>query len=299
MWFLILARWHLCIESGHSTAWHMTNSHICCIAVIPLSMHVTRRSLIFAEIGLHCSYPTQHDTWQAIIFAEIGLHCSDPTQHDTWQAIIFAEIGPHCSDPTQHDTWQAIIFAKIGPHCSDPTQHDTWQAITFAEIGLHCSDPTQHDTWQAIIFAEIGPHCSDPTQHDTWQAIIFAEIGPHCSDPTQHDTWQAIIFAEIGVNCSDPISMTHGELSYLSRLPILPWSCLKWVLTTVILTMADLYYYNHGHWFSIKISSYRHRKHHHGDKTVVKSSYLHDGFSYTGKIESLYWISPLHPIRYG
>ena len=42
--------------------------------------------------------------------------------------------------------------------------------------------------------------------------------------------------------------------------------------------------------FNIKISSYQYRKSHCGDKTVVRSSYLHNGISYTGKKTSLYWI---------
>ena len=36
--------------------------------------------------------------------------------------------------------------------------------------------------------------------------------------------------------------------------------------------------------------SYEYRKSHCADKTVVRSSYLHDGISYTGKTASLYWI---------
>ena len=48
-----------------------------------------------------------------------------------------------------------------------------------------------------------------------------------------------------------------------------------------------------GPWFNIKMSSYQYRKSHCGDKTVVRSSYLHNGNSYTGKMTSLYWISPL------
>ena len=44
-----------------------------------------------------------------------------------------------------------------------------------------------------------------------------------------------------------------------------------------------------GPWFNIKMSSYQYRKSHCGDKTVVRSSYLHNGISYTGKIP-LYWI---------
>ena len=45
-----------------------------------------------------------------------------------------------------------------------------------------------------------------------------------------------------------------------------------------------------GDWFSIKMSSYQYRKSHCGDKTVVRSSYLHNWISYTGKMSSLYWI---------
>ena len=38
---------------------------------------------------------------------------------------------------------------------------------------------------------------------------------------------------------------------------------------------------------SIKISSYQHRKSHCGDKTIWRSSYLHNGISYAGKTASL------------
>ena len=46
-------------------------------------------------------------------------------------------------------------------------------------------------------------------------------------------------------------------------------------------------------WFNIKMSSYQYRKSHCGDKTVVRSSYLHNEISYTIKMSSLYWIGPL------
>ena len=45
--------------------------------------------------------------------------------------------------------------------------------------------------------------------------------------------------------------------------------------------------------FNIKMSSYQYRKSHCGDKTVIRSSYLHNGISYTGKMSSLYWIRAL------
>ena len=57
-----------------------------------------------------------------------------------------------------------------------------------------------------------------------------------------------------------------------------------------------------GPWFNIKTSSYQYRKSHCGDKTVVRSSYLHNGISYSGKMTSLYWFGPqnswCHPTWY-
>ena len=47
-----------------------------------------------------------------------------------------------------------------------------------------------------------------------------------------------------------------------------------------------------GPWFNIKMTSYQYRKSHCGDKTVVRSSYLHNGISYTGTMTCFYWISP-------
>ena len=42
---------------------------------------------------------------------------------------------------------------------------------------------------------------------------------------------------------------------------------------------------------NIKISSYHYRKSYCGDKTVVRTWYLHNWISNTGKMTSLYWIS--------
>ena len=49
-------------------------------------------------------------------------------------------------------------------------------------------------------------------------------------------------------------------------------------------------------WVNIKMSSYQYGKSHCGDKTVIRSSYLHHGISYTGKMTSFYWICPLSAI---
>ena len=42
--------------------------------------------------------------------------------------------------------------------------------------------------------------------------------------------------------------------------------------------------------FNIKMSSYRYRKSHCGDKTILRPSYLHNGIFYTGETTSLYWV---------
>ena len=46
-----------------------------------------------------------------------------------------------------------------------------------------------------------------------------------------------------------------------------------------------------GPWFNIKMPSYQYRKSHCGDKSVVRSSYLHNGISYAGKMAYSYWIT--------
>ena len=43
-------------------------------------------------------------------------------------------------------------------------------------------------------------------------------------------------------------------------------------------------------WFNIKMASYQYRNSNCGDMTIVRSSYLHNGVSYTGKMTTLYWI---------
>ena len=45
-----------------------------------------------------------------------------------------------------------------------------------------------------------------------------------------------------------------------------------------------------GAWFNIKMKSCQYRKSHYGDKTILRSSVLHNGIPYTGKIASLHWI---------
>ena len=50
-----------------------------------------------------------------------------------------------------------------------------------------------------------------------------------------------------------------------------------------------------GAWFNIKMLPYQYGKSHCGDKTAVRSSYLHNGIDYTCKMSSLYWIRAQGP----
>ena len=43
--------------------------------------------------------------------------------------------------------------------------------------------------------------------------------------------------------------------------------------------------------FNLKMPSHQNMKYQ-GDKTVLRTFYLHNGISYTGKMTSLYWIRP-------
>ena len=45
-----------------------------------------------------------------------------------------------------------------------------------------------------------------------------------------------------------------------------------------------------GPWFSMRMLSYQYRKYHCVDQTILSSSYLYNGISYTGKKTSLNWI---------
>ena len=61
----------------------------------------------------------------------------------------------------------------------------------------------------------------------------------------------------------------------------------------ILLGMKSIFVWQPEAWFNIKMSSYQFRISHCGDKMVIKSSYLYNGISYTGKMTSLHWFDPL------
>ena len=63
-------------------------------------------------------------------------------------------------------------------------------------------------------------------------------------------------------------------------------------------SLKSLHRVRYGPWFNIKKPSYQYRKSHCGDETVLGSSYLNNGISYTSKVASLYWTNPLVMARF-
>ena len=76
------------------------------------------------------------------------------------------------------------------------------------------------------------------------------------------------------------------------------WQWEQWYISSYDLSFINPWWWSRKPttrseaWFNIKMSSYQYRKSHCGDKTAVRSSYLHNGISNTGKMTSLYWFRP-------
>ena len=85
-------------------------------------------------------------------------------------------------------------------------------------------------------------------------------------------------------------SLTYGYQFWLQPWPW-PWIFkVKYFVGYMSRKMFNCLEKGTGPWFNIKMPSYRYRKSHCGDKTILRPSYLHNGISYTGKKTSLYWI---------
>ena len=160
--------------------------------------------------------------------------------------------------------------------------------ITSVSIvcSIICSgaDQTKHQSSTSLAFVR-GIHRSPvDSPHKgpvMWKMFLFDDVimfmGPEL---VHHFTWCAewIPWAKMmGAShrrLPSPLNMNHGQYQGSKLI----WTDDEWT---------------HGPWFNIKMSSYQYRKSHCGDKTVVRSSYLHNGISYAGKMTSLYWIRAL------
>ena len=91
-------------------------------------------------------------------------------------------------------------------------------------------------------------------------------------------------------------TIRHRSGSTLAHLMACHLTAPSHYLNQCLLIIREVQWQSPGPRFNIKMTSYRYRKSHCGDKTVVRSSYLHNGISYNGKMTSLYWIRALRAI---
>ena len=100
-----------------------------------------------------------------------------------------------------------------------------------------------------------------------------------CPLPNTH-IYKRILFKVIIFICV----MLYNRQSNVDRLVASFQTCL-------ILNMVNYVFWAiSGPWFNDSMSSYQYRKSHCGDKTILRSSHLHNGISYSGKTTYLYWI---------
>ena len=94
--------------------------------------------------------------------------------------------------------------------------------------------------------------------------------------------WYGLVFTDL-VEIERALLWFGTDRFYLFPSGLLHWN---WSHLTVASVTVEWSW----SWFNIKMSSLQYRKSHCGDKTIVRSSYLHDGNSSTCKIVPLYWI---------
>ena len=110
-----------------------------------------------------------------------------------------------------------------------------------------------------------------------WQALKYFTLEFHTQYPSNIQ-WREIICQIMETNC---------DLWCHSR---------TWTQSHILTQISSKLH--PGPWFNIKMTSYRYRNSHCGDKTVVRSSYVLNGISYTGKMTSLYWVRAQGPSQY-
>ena len=183
--------------------------------------------------------------------------------------------------------------------------HQNWNNIHLAPSVQFNMNFTNNNinkyTSQIYVVSATSKYVSK-VQHDTDTATVLYKILPR---------WQNGMCVSLGLSptfdfashrCKPGrrlISLrswpTHIPADYDSWLPDTPRLALTNGSFDLMGTHTCQGY--PGPQFNIKMSSYRYRKSHCGDKTVVRSSYLYNEISYTGKMTSFYWIRALDIFR--
>ena len=169
------------------------------------------------------------------------------------------------------------IFRVTGPLCGEFTGH-RWISRTKAtgeELSLICA---WINVW--VNNRQAGDLRRHRAHYDVIVKIMKADVFILMADNFQHyPLWNVC-----GMTKYDVISWStsHGTCTRLVLC------CIRCLCLPILYRLSSLAL--NGARFNIKMSSYQYRKSHCGDKTVVRSSYLHSGISYTGKMTSWYWI---------
>ena len=127
------------------------------------------------------------------------------------------------------------------------------------------------------------------TCHDSWAVVTCAKLW--------HDHIHLFVMYDLHIFVLEDYELIDRLCDVSPDLVIYRWAEMTdcdWCLTLANKSAVPCQQAkDSGSWFNIKMTSYQYRKSQCGDKTVVRSSYLHNGISYTGKMSSLYWTSPL------
>ena len=119
-------------------------------------------------------------------------------------------------------------------------------------------------------------HLTHLPQCRTYASVTWVSIGS--DNVLSPDRRQAIMRTNAGILLIGPSGTRFSEI----QIKIQKFSFMK-----VHFKMSYRYKFVRRRQ---KTMSYQYRKSHCGDKTVVRSSYLHNGISYTGMMTSSYWI---------
>ena len=158
---------------------------------------------------------------------------------------------------------------RWSPRISEYLLSRMWRCLSIGWSSIWCRQRAGTEPAPTVWYRYAQGRQTGPTQaYLVWNKEYIDGLVQDCSI-------SSALALEILQSCTEP-SIYAGKIRGYAG---------KFVNVKMILVVTQP-----GPWFNIKIPSYQYRKFHCGDKTVVRSSYLHNGISYTCKMTSLYWI---------
>ena len=138
-----------------------------------------------------------------------------------------------------------------------------------------------------------------------WHFVRGIQRGPVDSPHKGSVMWRFDILFAVGCSAVDSrVAVVFIIWSHFILLLYGPSYMFRGIVSTFLaghsdkdawLGVRNVIFHTQKPWFNIKMSSYQCRKFHCGDKTVVKSSYLRNGISFTDRTTSLHYIRTQDP----